>query len=212
MGAAVSYVWNSIPSLSSSGKQTKLVLCGLDAAGRETILTQLKLGPEFQRRSEKLLENSGYPVSIIESPQIKITAFYLGLSYRSLRVLVEHLIKDADAIVYIIDSHDTDRLEHARSELHAMLKGPYHLQEDKNPPHNVPLLIFANKQDLRGAQSPTDIQTFLKMEEVYKQGEGKWFVQGSVAANGGRGIREGFTWLSSNLSLPGLLPPEFSAC
>ena len=60
---------------------------------------------------------------------------------------------------------------------------------------NIPLLIFGNKQDLNEATSSNKLIEFLEMEKIKNN---KSFLQDSSALNG-RGIKEGFDWLSNIL-------------
>lgn len=53
--------------------------------------------------------------------------------------------QDTNAVVYVIDSADKDRLEVARQELELML------QEEEL--RGAPVLILANKQDLPNAMN-----------------------------------------------------------
>lgn len=49
---------------------------------------------------------------------------------------------NTDAIIFVVDSADSERVETARAELHAMLE-----EEDLR---DAILLVFANKQDMKG--------------------------------------------------------------
>ena len=87
------------------------------------------------------------------------------------------------AIIYVIDSADTARLATSRSELLTMLS------EDELKA--VPVLVFANKQDVEGALSPADISEKLGLAGQEKGRE--WSVRGSCATKG-EGLEEGLDW------------------
>ena len=59
--------------------------------------------------------------------------------------------QDTNAVVYVIDSADRERLEVARQELELML------QEEELK--GAPVLILANKQDLPNAMNEQEVRT-----------------------------------------------------
>lgn len=83
----------------------------------------------------------------------------------------------------MIDSSDTSRLPTSRSELLTMLS------EDELK--SVPVLVFANKQDVEGALSPGEISDKLGLAGQEKGRE--WSVRGSCAIKG-EGLEEGLDW------------------
>ncbi len=64
-----------------------------------------------------------------------------------LRPLWRHYYRGANALIYIVDSTDKDRIEESADELHTIL-------QDQDFPKNSILLVMANKQDLPNALSP----------------------------------------------------------
>jgi ADP-ribosylation factor protein 1 len=104
-----------------------------------------------------------------------------------LRPLWRHYFNNTDALIFVVDSADLDRMGEAKNELHALLTDA-RLADSK-------LLVFANKQDLPGA---------LPVDEVAKQfdlstlRDREWFVQACCATNG-EGVYEGLNWLSKVL-------------
>ena len=90
---------------------------------------------------------------------------------------------NTSAIIYVIDSSDTDRLDTSRSELLTMLS------EDELT--GVPLLVFCNKQDVEGALPPEAVSEKLGLAGGEK--ERQWSVRGSCATKG-EGLDEGLDW------------------
>ena len=90
---------------------------------------------------------------------------------------------NTSAIIYVIDSSDTDRLDTSRSELLTMLS-----EEELA---GVPLLVFCNKQDVQGALPPETISEKLGLAGGEK--ERQWSVRGSCATKG-EGLEEGLDW------------------
>lgn len=68
---------------------------------------------------------------------------------RALREYWANYFPNTDALVYVIDSADTKRVAEAGKELSNLLS--------EKELSNVPLLIFANKQDLVQALEPSEV-------------------------------------------------------
>lgn len=88
----------------------------------------------------------------------------------------------------MVDSNDTERIEEASEELNKLLN------EDEL--QGIPVLVFANKQDLPKALSVEEVTRKL---ELHKYVGRKWIVQGA-SANRGEGLFEGLEWLSNALT------------
>ena len=60
---------------------------------------------------------------------------------------------------------------------------------------DIPLLIFANKQDLKGALSISELSQRLRLGQLKR----KWKIQTTIATQG-TGLYEGLDWLAQVLS------------
>src|SRR4051812_15555816 len=96
---------------------------------------------------------------------------------------------NSDALIYVVDSTDRERLEEASDELSRVLSDD--LMRD------VCILVYANKQDLPGAITPNEIAKTMKLD---KERARQWYVQGSAATKGD-GLFEGMDWLFGALKL-----------
>lgn len=67
------------------------------------------------------------------------------------------------------------------------------LQDDKVP--GVPLLIFANKQDLKTAMNADEITLELELHSIRNR---NWQIQNCSALDG-MGLQEGFQWLAQSI-------------
>ena len=63
-----------------------------------------------------------------------------------------------DAVVFVVDSCDGDRMEEAKLELHRIMRCPDNA--------SVPLLVIANKQDLPGAKTAAQLEVALQLSEL----------------------------------------------
>ena len=72
--------------------------------------------------------------------------------------LWKHYFDKIDAVIFVVDSTDEKRFAKSRSLMHKTLRDA-DLQK-------VPVLIFANKQDMENAKSPNEINEELKLEQA----------------------------------------------
>lgn len=90
-------------------------------------------------------------------------------------------------MIYIVDSADPERIEEATEELHKVLS--------ESELTYVPVMVFANKQDLPRALSVTELTNRMNLTEMKNR---KWKVQGASMTTGD-GIYEGMDWLSQEV-------------
>lgn len=90
---------------------------------------------------------------------------------------------NTDAIIFVVDSADKERLNVAQQELQAMLE-----EEELK---DAILLVFANKQDQPGSLSAKDVSEALRLTEIRNR---QWSIQETFALKG-NGLFEGFDWL-----------------
>jgi ADP-ribosylation factor-like protein 3 len=88
----------------------------------------------------------------------------------------------------VIDSADLRRLDEAAQELSELLA------EEKLT--GVPLLIYANKQDLDYASSAADIAEGLMLHTIKDRA---WQIQ-PCSATSGEGVKDGMEWVCTNIT------------
>ena len=89
-------------------------------------------------------------------------------------------------LIFVVDSSDTKRIEYAKEELQRLL--------NEDGLEDAALLVFANKQDLSGAMSSTEVAEKLDLASVNDR---EWYIQGTCAMTGD-GLYEGLDWLRRN--------------
>ncbi|XP_014676189.1 PREDICTED: ADP-ribosylation factor-like [Priapulus caudatus] len=87
------------------------------------------------------------------------------------------------SLIYVVDSADPERIDEAKNVLHRMMTDRDMI--------GVPIVVFANKQDIQDAMDPAHIMTKLDVKSLQSQ----WHVQGTSAITG-EGIYEGLDVLS----------------
>jgi small GTP-binding protein len=179
-------IWFSIAKIFDSvGKKDKRILMlGLDAAGKTTVLFQLKIGEVLNT-----VPTIGFNVEEVEYKNIRFTVYDVGGQER-LRPLWRHYFHGSDALIYIIDSSDIDRYEKARDELYGIIYDDGFLS-------TAPVLIYANKQDLPNAMNVNKIADILQLNKL--PNHRPWYIQSCIATNGS-GLIEGLEWLRDKLN------------
>jgi small GTP-binding protein len=163
----------------------KIIILGMQNAGKTTILYRLSLG-----QLVKTTPTIGSNVEELTYNNVKFQAWDLG-GQESTRSVWDVYYMNTDAIVYVIDSIDDEYYEESKTQFHKMLNNP--------ALKNATILIFANKQDLPGAK------TVNKLIEDYGFDKIKshiWHIQ-SCSALKGEGLVTGIKWLSEQLVFRG---------
>ena len=177
MGFLISKLWTMI-----LGKNdVRILMVGLDAAGKTTILYQLRMGQTI-----KTIPTIGFNVETLEYKGVNFTVWDVG-GQDKIRILWKHYYQNTDCLIFVVDSNDRERIGEAAEELKKMLA------EDELKDSVV--LIMANKQDLDGALSPADVTKEWGMSELNGR---TWLVQGTSGTTG-QGLKEGLDWIASVL-------------
>ncbi|XP_060897307.1 ADP-ribosylation factor 4-like [Labrus mixtus] len=178
--ANMGVIISSIISRFTSRIPVRILMVGLDAAGKTTLLYKLKLAEVVTT-----IPTIGFNVETVEYKNISFTVWDVG-GQTIIRPLWRHYFVNTQGLIFVVDSNDPERIKEAADELHKML------EEDEL--RGVALLVFANKQDLPRAMSVSDITEALSLSAVSQP----WFVQASCAVSG-TGLAEGLDWLSNQI-------------
>ena len=162
-------------------KEVRILMLGLDAVGKTTILYQLKMG-----ETVKTIPTLGFNVERIENKNFNFNIWDVG-GQDKIRVLWKHYYQNTDGLIFVVDSNDQDRIEDAAEELKKMLA-----EEELK---DCCVLVMANKQDLNGALAPGEVTEKLQMGALKGR---TWLVQGTSATTG-QGLKEGLDWMASVL-------------
>lgn len=163
-------------------KQMRILMVGLDAAGKTTILYKLKLGEIVTT-----IPTIGFNVETVEYKNICFTVWDVG-GQDKIRPLWRHYFQNTQGLIFVVDSNDRERIDEAKSELERML------EEDEL--RDAIILVFANKQDLPNAMSASELTEKLGLTSLRNR---KWYIQATCATQG-TGLYEGLDWLSNQLS------------
>ena len=228
-------------------QEIRILLLGLDAAGKTTMLYKLS--------SMKNVEFKVYPsfcfnVETLFFENYSVSCWDLD-GQDKLRPLYKHYYQGTDGIIYVVDSNDRERLsdifsdnerinlltfgyikkslnqfnesndndQHKNLKMkwpvditsiifnytqccndHIVYSAKYELdlllvEEELQ---GVPLLVFANKQDLPNAASINEITNELGLNKILQK-DRKWHIEASIATRGD-GINKGLNWLNNAMS------------
>jgi len=162
-------------------KEMRILMVGLDAAGKTTILYKLKLGEIVTT-----IPTIGFNVETVEYKNISFTVWDVG-GQDKIRPLWRHYFQNTQGLIFVVDSNDREIAGEARDELMRMLN------EDEL--RDALVLIFANKQDLPNAMNAAEITDKLGLHGLRNR---TWYIQSTCATNGD-GLYEGLDWLASSL-------------
>ncbi|KAI5604178.1 hypothetical protein POPTR_001G301200v4 [Populus trichocarpa] len=162
--------------------EVRILMVGLDASGKTTILYKLKLGEIVLT-----VPTIGFNVETVVYKNISFTVWDVG-GQQKIRHLWRHYFQSAHGLIFVVDSNDRRRILEARNELHCILS---HIELK-----DAILLVFANKQDVPDAMPVSEVADKLGLPTLKQR---HWYIQSSSATSG-RGLYEGLDWLSNNIS------------
>uniref|UniRef100_UPI000B4DBC22 ADP-ribosylation factor-like protein 2 n=1 Tax=Lonchura striata TaxID=40157 RepID=UPI000B4DBC22 len=133
-----------LKKLREKERELRLLVLGLDNAGKTTLLKRLN-GEDVGGTSPTL----GFNIKTLEHRGFQLHVWDVG-GQRSLRSYWRNYFESTDALLWVVDSSDRQRLRLCARELRALLR------EERLA--GAALLVFANKQDLPGALPAADIR------------------------------------------------------
>merc|ERR1719352_2052360 len=162
--------------------EMRILMVGLDAAGKTTILYRLKLGEVLTT-----IPTIGFNVETVEYKNISFTVWDVG-GQDKIRKLWRYYYQNTQGLIFVVDSNDRDRVEDAKEELAKIL--------DEDEMRDAVVLVFANKQDLPNSMPAAEVTEKLGLRSMRNR---QWFMQ-SACATTGDGLYEGLDWMSRTLS------------
>ena len=158
-------------------RNTKLLMLGLDAAGKTTILYKLKLGEKVMT-----IPTIGFNVEQIDYDGFNMQIWDIG-SQDKIRKLWKYYYNNSEALIFVVDSNDISRIDEAKEVLQATL------EDDEM--RNTALLVYANSQDLPDAIKQDELSRKLCLDKIRNRA---WHIQGTCSAIGD-GMYEALSWL-----------------
>lgn len=171
-------------------REMRLLMLGLDAAGKTTILYKLKLNSDVTT-----IPTVGFNVETVNYKNVKFNVWDVG-GQDKIRPLWRHYYSGTQGLIFVIDSSDRSRIDEAQKELEKIILD----REMKD----AKLLVFANKQDIAGAMKIDEVEERLKLKKISRDPKDHNAVRiiysvSPSCATTGAGLLEGLGWLSTNI-------------
>eukprot|EP00921_Rhytidocystis_pertsovi_P003223 GHVQ01005416.1.p1 GENE.GHVQ01005416.1~~GHVQ01005416.1.p1 ORF type:complete len:181 (+),score=15.61 GHVQ01005416.1:127-669(+) len=163
-------------------KEVRILILGLDNAGKTTILYRLQVDEVVQT-----IPTIGFNVETVQYKNIKFQVWDLG-GQTSIRPYWRCYYPNTKAIIYVVDSADPERLGDSRNELQLILE-----EEELK---DVTVLVFANKQDLEGSLTAAQVSEGLGLTAIRNR---QWAIFQTSAVKG-TGINDGLDWIANVIS------------
>lgn len=128
----------------------------------------------------------GFNVERVAYKNIEFTLWDVG-GQDEIRKLWNHYYPGTDGIIFVVDAQDIDRMDDVKEEVQHLF-----IQQELS---EVPMLIFANKQDLPNCLTEDELASRLGL---HKRKKDLWHIQ-TCCATIGDGLYGGLDWLSARL-------------
>ena len=127
MGGMFTKIWQRM----LGNTEMRILMVGLDAAGKTTILYKLKLGEVVTP-----IPTIGFNVEEVSYKNISFHVWDVG-GQDKIRQLWRHYYQNTQGLIFVVDSNDRERIDDAKEELHKMVND----EELKD----AVVLVYANK-------------------------------------------------------------------
>ncbi|GFN79708.1 ADP-ribosylation factor-like protein 3 [Plakobranchus ocellatus] len=158
--------------------ELRILLLGLDNAGKTTLLKVLA-----SEDITHITPTQGFNIKSVQSKGFKLNVWDIG-GQRRIRPYWKNYFENTDILIYVIDSADRKRFEETGEELTELF--------DEEKLAGVPVLVFANKQDLMNAAKSSEIAEGLNLNSIRDRA---WQIQ-PCSAMTGEGVKEGIEWMT----------------
>ncbi|XP_044464460.1 ADP-ribosylation factor 1-like isoform X3 [Mangifera indica] len=125
-------------------REARILVLGLDNAGKTTILYRLQMGEVVST-----IPTIGFNVETVHYKNIKFQVWDLG-GQTSIRPYWRCYFPNTHAVIYVVDSSDTDRILIAKEEFHSIL-GVSSLKIHDYEVYYHTLVVSCLEEELKGA-------------------------------------------------------------
>lgn len=134
-------------------EEMELTLVGLQMSGKTTFVNVISTG----RFTEDMIPTVGFNMRKVTKGGVTIKIWDIGGQPR-FRTMWERYCRGVNAIVFMVDAADHEKLEIAKNELFSLL--------DKPPMARIPVLVLGNKRDLPGALDENQLIDQLSLSSI----------------------------------------------
>jgi len=133
--------------------QCEFAVVGLQASGKTSFVNVITSG----QWSEEVVPTVAFNFRKIRRGNVTMKVWDVA-GQPKFRSMWERYCNGVDAIVFVVDSRDKDKLNTARFEIHQLLS--------QRTLFGVPLLVLGNKNDLDGCASVNDLIKILQLDKI----------------------------------------------
>mmetsp|Transcript_27546 Transcript_27546/g.38026 ORF Transcript_27546/g.38026 Transcript_27546/m.38026 type:complete len:188 (-) Transcript_27546:105-668(-) len=162
-----------------------VIVVGLQNSGKSTIVNCLK-NPED--KLQEVAPTVGFSVEQVYLEKCKLTVVDMS-GHKKYTRLWECYYQDAQAIVFVLDATDSERMSEAKDVLMEVIVDE-RLQK-------LPLVVLANKADLPQALSAVDVSENMDLNHSLHAHK-SWNVFATSGLTG-EGLKEGMRWMLTHL-------------
>jgi ADP-ribosylation factor-like protein 5B len=152
MGSILSQMWTKLSRFGRGDMQFKIIIVGMNNAGKTTILYKLALNEVIVTEP-----TIGSNVEEVQHRNLKLQVWDLG-GQENLRASWDAYYQDTSAVIFVIDSADDSQVQTSKAEFLTMLV--------HNELKDAVLLIFANKADMPTARDPGELTEIYGFNEI----------------------------------------------
>ncbi|KAJ2938583.1 hypothetical protein O0L34_g4081 [Tuta absoluta] len=171
-----------LKKLRQKEKEMRILMLGLDNAGKTTILKRFNGEP-----IDTISPTLGFNIKTLEHRGFKLNIWDVG-GQKSLRSYWKNYFESTDGVAWVVDSADPRRLADCARELHTLLR------EERLA--GATLLVLANKADLPGALSLQDIREALDLDSIKTH---HWRIVRCSAVTG-ENLLDGMDWMLDDIA------------
>mmetsp|Transcript_11411 Transcript_11411/g.20838 ORF Transcript_11411/g.20838 Transcript_11411/m.20838 type:complete len:188 (+) Transcript_11411:257-820(+) len=166
-------------------KEVRLLILGLDNAGKTTILRKFSGEP-----IDKIEPTLGFNIKSLDHRGYTLNVWDVG-GQKSIRAYWRNYFESTDGLIWVVDSADRARMELCRQEMLELL------QQERLA--GASLMILANKQDIEGAMDASEIAKVLELDTNNKFEHRHWSIFGCSAVTGA-GLVDAMDWMVEDIA------------
>lgn len=160
-------------------RELELAIVGLQNVGKTTLVNTMSTG----KFDEDTIPTIGFNFRTLKKGKVSLKLWDLGGQPR-FRESWEKYCRNADVIIFVVDSSDFGNIDTAKTQIHQLLSWP--------TLYGIPLLVLGNKNDIKGSLSAEELIMQLDLKVLQDRKVACY----SISAKNNVNIDQVLNWLS----------------